>query len=503
MASEWQETALSEVIGFILILAIITAAASLYIVYVVPAQGREAEIRHMEYISSEFTGYKIGIDSLWINDREDVTISRTVSLGTLGVTTQGSFLNLPLFQPYGSSGTMVVNGRGDTIGYEVVGAVTEGSGSNYNPDSLLVIDEPKHLYIGFRTDDVTQGGGVLLESSERLVSSERDWEVWLNVTKMVSSSSSSVDPLDRLLGNVNAKEIQEWINTYLVIWTESVSSTLETENVLTISVIKNGNETLSNWVIKRDIRNGEYYPVDLFDEAYGLSGEDLLYPFSLLRNGGPTLGEVTDSTYPWLKTKYPYGLTVDNVPIGPKPMGSLEYRSNNYYWIQQNYYYQDGAVFLEQPGDGSVVKTMPSITLNRGPSDTLIVRIIDVVITDPIQSQSLGGTGSVEVTSFVSDITNGQIEPEKELATGIPNAKEVVITVDTTDEQSARAWDGAFRQVRTIANTTNGVPTEWSEIISGTLSSTFRITGASPTDYDILLDYTRVNMSASLQSVAA
>ncbi|HOP66544.1 MAG TPA: hypothetical protein PLG61_02385, partial [Methanoregulaceae archaeon] len=70
MASEWQETALSEVIGFILILAIITAAASLYIVYVVPAQGREAEIRHMEYISSEFTGYKIGIDSLWINDRE-------------------------------------------------------------------------------------------------------------------------------------------------------------------------------------------------------------------------------------------------------------------------------------------------------------------------------------------------------------------------------------------------------------------------------------------------
>ncbi|MDD5509163.1 MAG: hypothetical protein PHD25_12700, partial [Bacteroidales bacterium] len=195
---------------------------------------------------------------------------------------------------------------------------------------------------------------------------------------------------------------------------------------------------------------------------------------------------------------------IQNIETDPLLMGSLEYRSNNYYWIRQNYYYQDGAVFLEQPDDGSVVKTMPSITFDKDdPSDTLIVRIIDVVITDPIQSQSLGGTGSVEVTSFVSDITNGQIEPEKELATGIPNAKEVVITVDTTDEQSARAWDGAFRQVRTIANTTNGVPTEWSEIISGTLSSTFRITGASPTDYDILLDYTRVNMSASLQSVAA
>lgn len=267
---------------------------------------------------------------------------------------------------------------------------------------------------------------------------------------------------------------------------------METENDLTITVIKNGSVTLSNWVISRNIDGSKYYTVDILDDAYGLSGEDLVCPFSLskpIENGVlwvflPNIPEI--------------------VEIDPRSMGSLEYISNNYYWIQQNYYYQDGAIFLEQLGDGSVVKALPSITLNKDdPSDTLIVRIIDVVITDPIQSQSLGGTGSVEVTSFVSDITNGQIEPGKELATGIPNAKEVVITVDTTDEQSARAWDGAFRQVRTIANTTNGVPTEWSEIISGTLSSTFRITGASPTGYDILLDYTRVNMSASLQSVAA
>ncbi len=492
MASEWQETALSEVIGFILILAIITAAASLYIVYVVPAQGREAEIRHMDYISGEFTGYKIGIDSLWINNREDVTISRTFDLGTLGGTTQGSFLNLPLFQPYGSSGTMVVNGRGDTIGYEV-DALVEGFGTDGSDSSSLVIKEPRHLYVKLISiDDVDDGGELLLEPSNG------DWKVWLNVTKMVSSSSSSVTitPLPTLTpsqgAGISPKDIQDWINLKLVPWTGSVSSTMETENDLTITVIKNGSVTLSNWVISRNIDGSKYYTVDILDDAYGLSGEDLVCPFSLskpIENGVlwvflPNIPEI--------------------VEIDPRSMGSLEYISNNYYWIQQNYYYQDGAIFLEQLGDGSVVKALPSITLNKDdPSDTLIVRIIDVVITDPIQSQSLGGTGSVEVTSFVSDITNGQIEPGKELATGIPNAKEVVITVDTTDEQSARAWDGAFRQVRTIANTTNGVPTEWSEIISGTLSSTFRITGASPTGYDILLDYTRVNMSASLQSVAA
>jgi len=494
MASEWQETALSEVIGFILILAIITAAASLYVVYVVPAQGREAEIRHMEYISGEFTGYKIGLDSLWINDREDVTISRTFDLGTLGATTQGTFLNLPLFQPYGSGGTMVVNGRGDTIGYEV-DALVEGFGTG-SDSSSLVIKEPRHLYVKLISiDDVDDGGELLLEPSNG------DWKVWLNVTKMVSSSSSSVTitPLPTLTpsqgAGISPKDIQDWINLKLVPWTGSVSSTMETENDLTITVIKNGSETLSNWVISRNIDGSKYYTVDILDDAYGLSGEDLVCPFSLskpIENGVlwvflPNIPEIVETD--------------------PRSMGSLEYISNNYYWIQQNYYYQNGAVFLEQPGDGSVVKTMPSITLDKDdPSDTLIVRIIDVVITDPIQSQSLGGTGSVEVTSFVSEITNGQIEPGTELAMGIPNARNVSITVTANSPQSALAWEGAFRQIRTIG-TRNGVPEDWSEAPtrSGNIA-TFRITGNplnGPDDYDILLDYTRVNMSASLQSVAA
>lgn len=485
MASEWQETALSEVIGFILILAIITAAASLYIVYVVPAQGREAEIRHMEYISGEFTGYKIGIDSLWINDREDVTISRTYDLGTLGATTQGTFLNLPLFQPYGSSGTMVVNGRGDTIGYEV-DALVEELGTDEPDFSSLVIEEPRHLYVKLSIDNVDSADGVLLESSEE------DWKVWLNVTRTVRPQpSTTITRLPTVTpsqgqGQVNAKDIENWIKDTLVQW-------LEIQYDLTITVIKNGDETLSNWVIKRDITNGDY-TVDLFDEAYGLSGGDLSYPFGL-----------NEAEY-GINCVFPRYL-IQKIETDPNPMGSLEYRSNNYYWIQQNYYYQDGAVFLEQPDDGSVVKTMPSITLNKDdPSDTLIVRIIDVVITDPTQSQSLGGTGSVEVTSFVSEITNGQIEPGTELATGIPNARNVSITVTANSPQSALAWEGAFRQVRTLGER-NGVPEDWSEAPtrSGNIA-TFRITGNpinGPDDYDILLDYTRVNMSASLQSVAA
>ena len=504
MASEWQETALSEVIGFILILAIITAAASLYIVYVVPAQGREAEIRHMEYISGEFTGYKIGIDSLWINDREDVTISRTYDLGTLGGTTQGSFLNLPLFQPYGSSGTMVVNGRGDTIGYEILGAVTEDYPGNYTPGFNPIEGPPRHLYLEFKSTDKSSGDGIRLTPTP----GDSDWVVWLNVTPIVTSAQTGpvgTFPILTLTGGNNFEQIQTYIAGPLKTWADSVGSSVYTEHALTITVVKNGNETLSNWIIKRNIDENVYYLVDLLDPAYGLVN-DVDYSFTLLRDGNDVAGELTTGT---IITNYPVSVGYSSIPgfvIPDHPMGTLEYLSNNYYWIQQIYFYQDGAVFLEQPDDGSVVKVLPAITLTSDQPGKVKVKVTDIQILS--STQSLGGTGSAEVTSFISGITTDETESGIQFARGIPNAQTVIITVNTDSEQSALAWDGAFRRVKSLGSL-NGVPDGWSSVdphSSGSTTSTFRITGNpvnGPDDYDILLDYTRVNMSASLQSVAA
>jgi len=491
MASEWQETALSEVIGFILILAIITAAASLYIVYVVPAQGREAEIRHMEYISGEFTGYKIGIDSLWINNRKDVTISRTVSLGTLGATTQGTFLNLPLFQPYGSGGTMVVNGRGDTIGYEVLGAVIEDYPGNYTPDFNPIEGPPRHLYIEVETSDVNTEGSARITPNP----DNGDWVVFLNVTQMITSAGSgTINHLPQFSGQ-RTNDVIAYLQGDLYTWAQDVEdSTVSSEPVLTISIQKHGNETLTNWVIKRNIQSNAPYLVDLLDPAYGL-GEILDYPLEVLP---VTIGPVT--------VKFPVSVGYSALPeieISPHPMGTLEYLSNNYYWIQQIYFYQGGAVFLEQPDDGSVVKVLPAITLTSDQPGKVKVKVTDIQILS--STQSLGGTGSAEVTSFISGITMDETESGIQFARGIPNAQTVIITVNTDSEQSALAWDGAFRRVKSLG-LLNGVIDGWSLIdphSSGSTTSTFRITGASPTGYDILLDYTRVNMSASLQSVAA
>jgi len=56
------DDALSEVVGFVLLLAVIVVALSLYQVYGVPAAGREAEIAHMNQVKDRF----VDIRSAWI-----------------------------------------------------------------------------------------------------------------------------------------------------------------------------------------------------------------------------------------------------------------------------------------------------------------------------------------------------------------------------------------------------------------------------------------------------
>lgn len=67
MSPGLNDEALSEVVGFVLILALVMAAVSLYITYVVPAQGREDEIQKMTQVRDWFVNYKTQVDTLWMN----------------------------------------------------------------------------------------------------------------------------------------------------------------------------------------------------------------------------------------------------------------------------------------------------------------------------------------------------------------------------------------------------------------------------------------------------
>jgi len=385
MPSRSREDALSEVIGFILILALIAALASLYLTYVVPAQGREGEIKHMADINEQFLGYKTAVDSLWINDQTNVPISRTFTLGTITGTTQGSFV-IPIFQPYPSSGSMVVNGRGETITISA-DALVQGFPGSATPNLQPIYYEPSKLYFQILTTDTSKGGGV------KITPTKGDWYIFLNVSSITIPSTASpgtigtIPTLQQPPGNPSTGDIRDWWNTFLVPWSSRVNSSMgTTKPILTMTMIKNGNATFSNLVIVDNPSNNTRYTINLLDDAYGLAS-DTSYPFEINK-------PVSNSSSPWIITYYP--VSVGYIPLSlydSHPMGSLEFLSNNKYWIQQNYYYQQGGVFLAQPNDGMVTKVLPLISITNQ-TGMPTVRIVDITVKG---SGNIGGTSPVQV----------------------------------------------------------------------------------------------------------
>ena len=112
---------LSEVVGFVLVLAVIVVALSLYQVYGVPAAGRENEIAHMNHVKDRFVDYKISLDSLWVNDRSGVLLSTAFDLGTGAPATGGGGFVLPILTPAGSGGAVSVMGGGANLTIEAEG----------------------------------------------------------------------------------------------------------------------------------------------------------------------------------------------------------------------------------------------------------------------------------------------------------------------------------------------------------------------------------------------
>jgi hypothetical protein len=115
MSSGLDDEALSEVVGFVLILALVMAAISLYITYVVPAQGREDEIQKMTQVRDWFVNYKTQVDTLWMNSPPTVPFRYTRSAEALSPviadrkglfsTTSGGTILSQVIDPATGSGT--------------------------------------------------------------------------------------------------------------------------------------------------------------------------------------------------------------------------------------------------------------------------------------------------------------------------------------------------------------------------------------------------------------
>jgi len=338
------------------------------------------------------------------------------------------------------------------------------------------------------TTNVSKYGGLVISPSRG------NWSIFANVTSMMNVNAtfsealiSAMPTIGRLDDNAGAREIENWINNYLFNWTSFVSYSLSNQAanpILAITMVKNSNTTLSRIPIYSKIQNNNWYIIDILDDAYGLEKE-LNYPFTLA---------ISNSTSNWIQYKYP--VQVGYLPVSldeSHQMGSLEFLSNNKYWIQQNYYYQQGGVFLAQPNDGMVTKVFPLISItNQAGIPT--VRIIDISISG---SGNIGGTSPVQVISRLDSVSHNSMNGYT-LAQGIPNAKNVTITMDVQDPATAQMWNQTFAHIKNsaggqswIVNTQNG------NLASLTIDPI-----PSSSEYDIILDYSRVNMSVELQPVA-
>jgi len=139
MISRPREDGLSEVVGFVLLLALIVVALSLYQIYGVPAAGREDEIAHMNAVKDRFVDYKIALDGLWVNERSGVLLSTAFDLGTGAAKTGGGAFTIPILTPAGSGGTVSVKSGGAKLKIEAgeksatipLGSLSYTSSNNY------------------------------------------------------------------------------------------------------------------------------------------------------------------------------------------------------------------------------------------------------------------------------------------------------------------------------------------------------------------------------------
>ena len=527
------EHALSEVIGFILLIVVIITAFSLYLTYAVPAQGRENEIKHMDDVKDELVGYKIGVDALWTNGQVESLMSTTIHMGTAGGTTQGSGGILPIVQPIGSSGTVAINQRTPSPEWLNISSYSFVTNQTYRmndtPTNITSIriyksypNPPDNLLInisGLRNIGRQFIPNTQVPNSSRSINitgTDQQATVWLaqiNLTQrltfyqwysIVSVGTATTCTVAGMNDNGTA------LNVYTGTATVNARSCLVPMNQynytgtdLTLTVFKNNSRTLSDTILYRDISaSGGPYVTDLLDPIYGLSSNIRATSTIIYNDRDPNNDIVANVTGMYAYNLLPnYNSTI--------PLGALEYRSHNNYWIPQNYYYQMGGVFLSQD-DGVSSKVPPSITFSYNRTGTIAVNIIGIGF-DTANTGSIGGTSPIQIGTKVK--SNSGDLPYAPITNNTMNVT-INFTSPTSDLKTVAMWKQVFQDA---ANKTGGIPDNQTFYYVGNTSNSAYIVVKGFNDpgnlgtpagnpntgnADINLRVKAVNLTASIQSMS-
>lgn len=460
---KYNEVALSEVIGFVLILALITTAFSLYLVYGVPAQGRENEIIHMGVVKDQFVEYKVGLDSLFNNNLVEATTSNTFSLGAGGGYTQGSNSIFPILSPVSSGGIFFINS--ETRRAEMLSITSKsyimGTGItsvDLSTSQKRVDYVPNHVYVNISiplsvpvNDSVTYG---LTVNSPK----------WIATVNLTPHTTYYIDYIPLYRTNPCPETPNgTGILTRLIDTGEAtgcllpVNQSRYTGTDLTISIIKGNIITMQNFPVYSNVISGGKYTIDLMDTSYGLNTVTL---------PGDNIGLVVDRPFASIdgtgNITYDFAYQPDytNPPI---PLGAVEYRSDNNYWIPQTYYYQMGGVFLSQSDGNTTYKLPPEISFSKDSSDITTVTINALNISSPRGGSVVGGNSPVQIKTTLS---SKNVLPYA-VGNNIGNTRWIRIGITTPDDQARVMWKNYFNYTAVAAglpNTQTGITTTESYI---------------------------------------
>ena len=425
--SRADESGLSEVVGFVLILGVLVLVFSLYLTYGIPAQGRENEILHMNEVKDQFVAYKISLDSLFNNNKVGTTLGNSFSLGTGGGYTQGMMSFMPIMSPVSSGGAIGINSRTPTEETLNISSHSLVLNDTFTTAEDLVSSVPRqitykpdHLYInisGIQAVDLDPAGTFGTNVSGR------NWIAYINLTpRMTYYQNYSLIP-PSVPGGPYSLVLQDAYNY--------------NRSDIAITVKKGGVTTLEDFTVYRGVSSGTVYPVDLMDESYGIN---------TLINPRDTISLFTEKTTPSYNVQATGTVTYDFTDqpsfwITPIPLGSLEYRAQNNYWIAQDYYYQMGGVFLSQVEGNVSYKLPPEISFTNDSVNNLISVNINALVFNPANRGLIGGNSPVQVKTKLESVYSLPYAPGDEI-TG--NTKRVWIGVNTSDPKANAMWESYF-----------------------------------------------------------
>nr|WP_319377686.1 hypothetical protein [uncultured Methanoregula sp.] len=446
----YDDLALSEVIGFILIIALIVVIASLYLTYGVPAQGRETEILHMNDIKDEFVSYKLSLDALFTNDKVGSTVSNSFSPGTEGGYTQGMLSFIPLMSPVPSSGILALNDpiRDEVLTIEsqslVLDPTVRDSTDLPSGTSKLIQNTPQDIYVNLSLP----AGSVTSSTYYGTDVSGTGWKAIVNLTPRISYLPSISGPVGSCPAGTSITGMSG-LNYYCM---NPSGTTVYNGTDIRITAIKGGSTTIQDLPVFTNITANNKYTVDLMDPAYGLASA-MTFPDTLTLNNNyaKNAGAITGSgnaTFGYRETTY---------KMPPLRLGSIEYRTQNNYWIPQTYYYQMGGVFLAQ-NDGNITwKQPPEITATNDTVNANIAIVNINALTLNNRSQAMiGGNSPIQIRTTLDRMTQLPIAP---VNPGTGNTKWIRIAINTTDNQSRTLWQNYFNymvRANGIPNTVSG-----------------------------------------------